>query len=86
MIKPWISDDQQARYLPWDACYSARELGGYPNRNGSQTRWHALVRADNLYCHSHVGADHRAYLIQEHLTLGIPNYLLKVSLSCRISV
>jgi protein tyrosine/serine phosphatase len=34
--------------LAWDACYNARDLGGYPTMDGGRTRWQALVRADNL--------------------------------------
>jgi protein-tyrosine phosphatase len=37
-----------SRHLPWDHCYNARELGGYPTKHGSRLRWGALVRADNL--------------------------------------
>jgi len=36
------------RRLDWDACYNARDLGGYPLKGGGATRWGALVRADNL--------------------------------------
>jgi protein-tyrosine phosphatase len=41
--------DHKARHLPWDACYNARELGGYPTESGNTTRWKALVRSDSLY-------------------------------------
>src|SRR5215217_5485841 len=41
-------DDQQARLLRWEACYNARDLGGYATADGGQTRWGAFVRADNL--------------------------------------
>jgi protein tyrosine/serine phosphatase len=34
--------------LDWDACYNARDVGGYPLAGGGQTRWGRLVRADNL--------------------------------------
>jgi len=37
-----------ARHCAWEACYNIRDLGGYPTRDGSQTRWRALVRADDL--------------------------------------
>ncbi|HEY0071229.1 MAG TPA: tyrosine-protein phosphatase [Chloroflexia bacterium] len=42
-------EEEQTRYLAWDACYNAREVGGYPAANGRHTRWRALVRADNLH-------------------------------------
>lgn len=44
-----MSDEQPSRRLVWDACYNAREVGGYPTANGGKTRWRALVRADNLH-------------------------------------
>jgi protein-tyrosine phosphatase len=44
-----MSKEQQVRYLAWDACYNAREVGGYPAADGRLTRWRALVRADNLH-------------------------------------
>jgi protein-tyrosine phosphatase len=40
--------DHSARRLPWDACYNARDLGGYATADGGRTRWGAFVRADNL--------------------------------------
>lgn len=42
-------EEEQTRFLAWDACYNAREVGGYPAANGRHTRWRALVRADNLH-------------------------------------
>lgn len=36
------------RHLPWDACLNVRDLGGFTTRDGHQTRWRTLVRADNL--------------------------------------
>jgi protein-tyrosine phosphatase len=39
---------QSTRLLPWEACYNARDLGGYATAGGGQTRWGAIVRADNL--------------------------------------
>jgi protein-tyrosine phosphatase len=42
-------EKQSCRLLTWDACYNARELGGYPAANGTQIRWRTLVRADNLH-------------------------------------
>lgn len=40
--------DQPARRLAWEACYNARDLGGYRIADGGRTRWRALVRSDNL--------------------------------------
>jgi protein tyrosine/serine phosphatase len=34
--------------LRWDNCYNVRDLGGYATADGGQTRWRAIVRADNL--------------------------------------
>jgi protein-tyrosine phosphatase len=35
------------RHLTWEGCYNARDLGGLNRRNGGETRWRAVVRADN---------------------------------------
>jgi protein-tyrosine phosphatase len=43
-----MMDQQRARLLRWEACYNARELGGYATADGGRTRWGAFVRADNL--------------------------------------
>jgi protein-tyrosine phosphatase len=40
--------DQPARHLRWNACYNARDLGGYATVDGGHMRWGAFVRADNL--------------------------------------
>lgn len=37
------------RRLNWDACYNARDLGGYDTNAGAPTRWRAIVRADGLF-------------------------------------
>jgi protein tyrosine/serine phosphatase len=42
------TDVHLQRLLRWEACLNARDVGGYPTRDGSQTRWRALVRADTL--------------------------------------
>jgi alkylated DNA nucleotide flippase Atl1 len=34
--------------LPLHTCANARELGGYPTADGSQTAWHRFVRSDRL--------------------------------------
>ncbi|MEO8289300.1 MAG: tyrosine-protein phosphatase [Chloroflexota bacterium] len=44
-----MSQEHISRHLAWDACYNAREVGGYPTENGSQTRRQALIRTDNLH-------------------------------------
>ncbi|HVG01197.1 MAG TPA: tyrosine-protein phosphatase, partial [Chloroflexia bacterium] len=44
-----MAEAERVRNLAWDACYNAREVGGYPAADGGQTRWQALVRADNLH-------------------------------------
>ncbi len=36
------------RQLTWDGLLNARDLGGYPTPDGSQTRWGAVVRSDSL--------------------------------------
>jgi protein-tyrosine phosphatase len=38
----------QERLLRFPNLLNARELGGYPTTDGSQTRWRSLVRADDL--------------------------------------
>src|SRR5689334_15193956 len=43
-----MPEEWRSRHLAWDACYNARDVGGYPTENGGQIRWRPLVRADNL--------------------------------------
>lgn len=43
------------RLLHWDACFNARDLGGFPTRDGRTTRWRSVVRADNLCRLTHHG-------------------------------
>ena len=43
-----MSHSQPDRQLRWEACYNARDLGGYATADGGRTRWGAFVRADNL--------------------------------------
>lgn len=38
----------QTRRLVWEACYNARDLGGYPTAYGTETRWGTIIRADTL--------------------------------------
>ncbi len=40
--------DPVSRRLLWDACYNAREIGGYPTADGGEIAWRRLVRTDNL--------------------------------------
>lgn len=35
--------------LPLKNAFNIRELGGYPNRNGQVTKYHTLLRADDLF-------------------------------------
>ena len=42
------SNTQLARLLRWEACLNARDVGGYPTRDGGTTRWRALIRSDTL--------------------------------------
>ena len=44
-----MAEEQGERYLAWDACYNARDVGGYPTEDGRRTRKRALVRSDDLY-------------------------------------
>jgi protein-tyrosine phosphatase len=37
------------RLVQLEAVHNFRDLGGYPARNGTITRWHQLYRADGLY-------------------------------------
>lgn len=39
---------ERSRRLIWENCLNARDLGGYPTTDGGETRWGAVVRADNL--------------------------------------
>src|SRR5829696_6838191 len=43
-----MSRNESDRHLHWEACYNARDLGGYATADGGYTRWGAFVRADNL--------------------------------------
>jgi protein tyrosine/serine phosphatase len=38
----------QRRDLAWDGCLNVRELGGLPTRDGGETRFGAVVRADSV--------------------------------------
>jgi protein tyrosine/serine phosphatase len=51
-----------SRDLVWDGCLNVRDLGGLPTRDGGETRFGAIVRADNVRQLSEAGwralADH----------------------------
>jgi protein-tyrosine phosphatase len=36
------------RHLVWDGTLNVRDLGGHPTRDGRETRFHRIVRADNI--------------------------------------
>jgi protein-tyrosine phosphatase len=39
-------EQERSRRLMWEGCYNARDLGGYPTRDGRETRWGAIARSD----------------------------------------
>jgi protein-tyrosine phosphatase len=43
-----VTDGPPPRYLRWNACYNARDLGGLPTCDGARTRRGVLVRADSV--------------------------------------
>ncbi|MGH3063686.1 MAG: tyrosine-protein phosphatase [Gaiellaceae bacterium] len=38
----------RSRDLDWDGLLNARDLGGHPTEDGSETRWGSVVRADSV--------------------------------------
>jgi protein-tyrosine phosphatase len=38
----------RSRDLDWDGCLNVRDLGGHPTRDGGETRFGAIVRADSV--------------------------------------
>ena len=38
----------RSRDLAWDGLLNARDLGGHPTEDGSETRWGSVVRADSV--------------------------------------
>jgi len=38
----------RSRDLDWDGCLNVRDLGGHPTRDGGETRFGAVVRADSV--------------------------------------
>lgn len=70
--------NRQSRHLPWDACYNARELGGYPTESGAQIRMQALIRSDSLYHLTSGGqAALRDYGVRTIIDLRSPHELEK---------
>jgi protein tyrosine/serine phosphatase len=43
-----VTDEPDRRYLRWNACYNARDLGGLATTDGARTRRGMLVRADSV--------------------------------------
>jgi protein-tyrosine phosphatase len=41
-------ENPAGRHLDWDGCFNARDLGGIPLVGGGETRWGAVIRADNI--------------------------------------
>ncbi len=56
-----LTNRERLRHLQWDGCYNARDLGGYRTVDGGETRWGAVVRADNL---SRLSEEGRAALVE----------------------
>jgi protein tyrosine/serine phosphatase len=42
------SDVAVRRELAWDGCLNIRDLGGHPTRDGDETRYGAVIRADSV--------------------------------------
>ena len=40
--------DLRRRDLEWEGCLNVRDLGGHPTRDGGETRYGAVVRADSI--------------------------------------
>jgi protein-tyrosine phosphatase len=43
-----VTEPMRQRFLRWDTCYNARDLGGHPTDDGAATRWGALIRSDSV--------------------------------------
>ena len=43
-----MTTEKRMRWLAWEGCRNARDLGGYPTANGKMTHWGAIVRSDEL--------------------------------------
>jgi len=71
-----MAEEQEERYLAWDACYNARDVGGYPTEDGRRTRNGALVRSDDLYRLTSMGqAALREYGIRTIIDLRLAHEL-----------
>jgi protein-tyrosine phosphatase len=42
------SRPEASRNLDWDGCLNVRDLGGHPTKDGGETRWRSVVRADSI--------------------------------------
>jgi protein-tyrosine phosphatase len=72
-------DFSQNRLLIWPDCMNSRELGGYPLKNGAQTRWKTIVRSDNPVLLTPFGQQALvAYGIRTVIDLRFP-YELKIN-------
>src|SRR5919199_662746 len=40
---------QAPRGLAWEGCLNARELGGYPTKDGRATHWSTIIRSNTLW-------------------------------------
>ena len=63
----------QQRFLRWDTCYNARDLGGHPTDDGGATRWGALIRSDSVGRLNALGrAALEAYGVRTIIDLRVP--------------
>lgn len=76
MLQPLDPPAQPDRTLNWDACYNARDIGGFPLAGGGETRWRAVVRTDNHFFLTVQGQEAlRAYGISTIVDLRMPHEL-----------
>ena len=70
--------ESKTRKLDLDACYNARDLGGYETSQGARTRWGAFVRADSLYRLTPKGrANLHAHGVRTVIDLRLPEELAR---------
>ena len=50
--------DMARRHLPIEGAFNVRDLGGYPTKDGGETRWRRFLRADSLHRIAPAGMDH----------------------------
>ena len=43
-----MTTHEQLRHIPLDGTRNVRDIGGYPAANGQRTKWHTLLRSDEL--------------------------------------